>query len=116
MQRQCQAIKAQLDGCRKEQEKLLMQIKSLLTEREELNEEHKRRVETAEVDLEKAKSLEFRLAQALSQKDRAVQLLERVREALPSTSLQRIFGDLVGCVHESFKQEQEHDMVEKSLL
>ena len=62
MQRQCQQIKAQLDQCRKEQEKLLMQIKQLLTEREKFNEEQRKREESVDYEVDRAKQLEQRLS------------------------------------------------------
>ena len=73
----------------------MIQIKSLLQERDRFTEEARRRQEAVDCDLERSKELECRLVQALAQKQGAVQLLERVREALPSTELQRIFGELV---------------------
>jgi len=61
VQRQCQLIKAQLDQCRKEQERLLIQIKSLMAEKERLTEETRKREASVESEADRAKSLEQRL-------------------------------------------------------
>lgn len=53
--RQCQQIKAQLDLTRKEQEKLLIQIKNLLVEKERAVEEARKSKEREEKDLGKIK-------------------------------------------------------------
>lgn len=45
-----------------------------------------------------------------------MQLLERVREALPSTDLQRIFRELVEAVQEGFGLEEEAERTEKGLM
>lgn len=43
-----------------------MQIKGLLSEREKLNEELKRKQESLESDIDKTKGLEIRLSQAIN--------------------------------------------------
>lgn len=66
--------------------------------------------------MDRTKDVECRLAQALTQKEGAVQLLERVREALPSNALQRIFAELVETVQDGFNLEEESERTEKGLL
>ena len=107
IQRQNQQIKQQLEGCRKEQEKLLMQIKSLLAEKERLFEENKQRVEMAESDLDRVKTLEVKLSQVYQQKESIMQLIERLKESMPSESLHRIFTEIIETIHDSFKVEEE---------
>jgi hypothetical protein len=73
-------------------------------------------MECADSETLKVKSLEVRLSQEISQKNEAVGLLERVREALPSNALQRIFAELVDQVQESFKLELVKEETEKALM
>ena len=43
-------------------------------------------------------------------------MLSRVREALPSSELQRVFGELVVTVEEGFRIEEECDRAEGELI
>jgi hypothetical protein len=65
MHRQCQAIKQQMDQCRKEQERMLIQVKGLITDKEKILLELARARDLQETETEKAKGLAERLEQAL---------------------------------------------------
>jgi hypothetical protein len=45
-----------------------------------------------------------------------VTLLDRVREALPSENLQRIFRDLIEALQDTFVLEEAHEKCESGLL
>lgn len=64
-----------------------MQIKSLLVEKERLQEENKQRIEMAESDLDRVKELEMKLSQIYLQKEQILNLFESMRDAMPSKDL-----------------------------
>ena len=93
-----------------------MQIKALLGEKERLSEENKQRIDMAESDLDRVKNLEMKLAQIYLQKEQIMNLIERLRDGMPSDSLQRVFGEIIETIHECFRVEEEVNECENSLL
>lgn len=61
----------------------------------------------AESDIERVKDLEVKMSQIYLQKEQLLNLIERLRDAMPSNNLQRIFTDIIETVHESFKIEED---------
>ncbi|CDW83113.1 UNKNOWN [Stylonychia lemnae] len=116
IQRQNHQIKQQLEVCRNEQEKLLMQIKSLLVEKERLNEENKQRIDMAENDLDRVKQLEVKLSQIYTQKEMLMGLLEKIKEGMPTDNLQRIIAEIIASINERFRIEEECQSCESQLL
>jgi DNA repair exonuclease SbcCD ATPase subunit len=94
----------------------LIQLKSLLAERERLSSDLRSRTESVQADQERAKALETRLSQAMQQKEAAVGMLERVKEALPTEGLQRVFGEMVRVVEDGFRVEEECERAEGELI
>ena len=93
-----------------------MQVKALLVEKERLTEENRQRGDMADGDQERQKQLEVKMGQIYNQKEQAVGLLGRLREALPSESLRRIMTELTEAVHEGFRLEEELQSCESQLL
>lgn len=93
-----------------------MQIKSLMIEKERLNEENKQRVDMAENDMERVKELEVQMSQVYQQKEQIMNLMERMRDAMPSDGLQRILGEILETVNEQFRIEEDLQLCESQLL
>lgn len=72
VQRTNQNLKMQLDGSRKDQEKTLMQMKSLLAEKDRLTEEIYSKEETTEIEAEKLKQMELKLSTETIQKTQII--------------------------------------------
>ena len=93
-----------------------MQIKSLLVEKERLIEENKQRIEMAESDLDRVKELEVKLSQVYTQKEMLIKLLDSIKDGMPTDSLQRVIAEIIGCVNEGFRIEEECQSCENQLL
>ena len=61
-------------------------------------------------------SLEHSLSTSLSHTSTLFTLLERLRDSVPGDSLQRLFGDLLDTVQESFRLEEDCYGCETNLL
>ena len=91
-------------------------MKGMLAERERLQSELKQRVDSVQQEHEQSKGLEVRLSQAMQQKTEALNLLQRVQEALPSETLREVFGQLVQTLEDGFVVESECERAEGELL
>lgn len=93
-----------------------MQIKSLLAEKERLNEDNRAKIEMAEADMDRNKGLEMKLSQVYTQKEALLKLLERLKNAMPSDHLQRVFSEILESIYEGFTNEEELFNLETQLL
>lgn len=114
--RQCVQVKAQLDACRREQERMVGQVKSMLAEKERMGQELAQVRANSEEEGGRAKELEAQLEQALNQKEGILAMLSRVRDAMPSPSMQRVFGAMCDSVSESYRLEEQLRLQEADLL
>lgn len=80
-----------------------MQIKSLLVDKERMNDEIKQRQEANESEIDRIKQLEVKLSNLYQQKEAVLLLLERIRDGMPTDSLQQLLAELVECINESFR-------------
>lgn len=80
-----------------------MQIKSLLVDKERMNDEIKQRQEANESEIDRIKQLEVKLSNLYQQKEAVLLLLERIRAGMPTDSLQQLLAELVECINESFR-------------
>ena len=61
----------------------------------------------ADNDLDRVKTLEVKLQQIYSQKEQVMSLIERLKDAMPAESLQRIFAEIIETIHDGFRAEEE---------
>lgn len=84
LQRQNQKLKLQLDTLIKEQEKLVMQIKAMMKEKERLVHENDQCRNDQEKDEGKVRVLEFQLSSMQGHMDALNDMVDNLKNAMPS--------------------------------
>ena len=114
--KQNQHIKQQLDACRIQKDKLALQLRSILAEKESLKEHNELKEENIAEQDERSKTLELQISTLVEQKHQILELMARTNQAFPSESLREVFAQIIETVHEGFQIEEEYTATENELI
>ena len=93
-----QQLKTQIDGIKIQKEKLQLQIKTLLGDKEALKDSMDQKTIEFEDVSERGKRLELQISQLIEQKHSMLELFTRFKDAFPSDSLRQVFGQIIDVV------------------
>ena len=90
-----------------QKEKLSLQIKTLLSDKEALKETIESKLTENEDISERSKMYELQMSQLVEQKESMLNLLSRFKDAFPSDSLREVFDQIIEVVKESHRLDQD---------